>query len=155
MRFWVGFALGFALLALVSCGGVALSLGFGSLSLADLRGGGSAWTPPTLMPTPEPALGATGAAPGDVAGRFVAGMEARNITGTRVNVRRTPGHLGKPDDDVLLQVQPGEVLTILGDVASANGLTWHRVAVNGSEGWVAESTASGVQILAPADGAAQ
>jgi hypothetical protein len=82
-------------------------------------------------------------------------MQARNITGTRVNVRRTPGHLGKPDDDVLLQVQPGEVLTILGDVASANGLTWHRVAVNGSEGWVAESTASGVQILEPAGGAAQ
>jgi hypothetical protein len=133
---------------------VALSLGFGSLSLADLRGGDSSWTPPTLMPTPEPVL-TDGAAPGDAAGRFVAGMQARNITGTRVNVRRTPGHLGKPDDDVLLQVQPGEVLTILGDVASANGLTWHRVAVNGSEGWVAESTASGVQILEPAGGAAQ
>jgi hypothetical protein len=29
------------------------------------------------------------------------------------------------------------------------------VAVNGSEGWVAESTASGVQILEPAGGAAQ
>jgi len=148
-RFWVGFVLGFALLAVASCGGVALSLGLGRLSLAELRGDGTAWVPPTLMPTPEtpPALDGDPAGGGSGSARFAAGSIARNITSSRVNVRRTAGHLGKPGDDVLLQIEPGEEVEILGETMQADNLTWYRVLFKGSEGWVAESTASGVQIL--------
>ncbi|MGL4648702.1 MAG: SH3 domain-containing protein [Caldilineaceae bacterium] len=148
-RFWLGFALGFALLTIASCSGVALTLGFGRLSLAELRGDGVVWTAPTLIPTPAAALAAEGAAPEVTSGvgRFVAGALARNITGTRVNVRRTPGHLGKPASDVLAQIEPGEQVEILGETTQADNLIWYRVLFAGAEGWVAESTASGVQIL--------
>jgi hypothetical protein len=149
-RFWAGFVVGFALLTIASCTGVAATLGFGRLSLADLRGGESGWVPPTLVPTPEAPLGSDGVvAEGSLVagGRFEAGSRARNITGTRVNVRSTPGHLGKPEGDVLAQVSPGEQVEILGETATADNLTWYRVLFQGSEGWVAEATASGVQIL--------
>ncbi len=142
--FWLGFVIGFTLLTLASCGGLVLSLGLNRLSLSDLTGSSSAWTPPTLLPTPElPAP----AAPVTEGGAFVAGQTVRNVTGSRVNVRATPGHLGKPASDILLQISPGEQLVILGEAAQANNLTWQRVRVNGVEGWVAEATASGVQIL--------
>ena len=142
--FWIGFAIGFALLTAASCGGVALSLGLNRLSLSDLAGNSPAWTPPTLLPTPEaPAL----PAPAAEGGAFVAGQTVRNVTGSRVNVRATPGHLGKPAGDVLLQLSPGEQVVILGEIAQADNLIWQRVRVNGVDGWVAEATASGVQIL--------
>jgi hypothetical protein len=142
--FWIGFFIGFALLTLASCGGVVLSLGLNRLTLRDLAGSDSAWTPPTLIPTPEaPAL----PAPAAVDGKFSAGQIVRNVTSSRVNVRSTPGHLGKPAGDVLLQLSPGEQVVILGETAQADNLIWQRVRVNGSEGWVAEATASGVQIL--------
>lgn len=147
--FWVGFAVGFVALTIASCSGVAATLGFGRLSLADLRGGGSVWAPPTLAPTPTAPLVAEGDAAQAVTsgGRFAAGSLARNITGTRVNVRRTPGHLGKGADDVLVQITPGEQVEIQGETTSADGLTWYRVLYQGLDGWVAEATASGVQIL--------
>ena len=53
-------------------------------------------------------------------------------------------------------MRPGERVTILGGPESQDGLRWWQVRYQGSgasapvEGWVAESTASGVQILAPA-----
>ncbi len=145
-RYWLGFVLGFALLALVSCGGMAVALGFNRVTLADLRGDASAWTPPTLVPTPPAAEpGATTDAP--VTGRFGAGQTIFNVTGSRVNLRQTPGHLGKPGGDVLAQLRPGDAVVILGETASADNLIWWRVAYQGTEGWVAESTASGVEIL--------
>ena len=80
----------------------------------------------------------------------------RNVTTSRVNLRRTPGYLGKPNDDVLAQTRPGESMQILGDNAQVDGLTWWRILYvadgrGAVEGWVAEATASGVQILGPAE----
>ncbi len=145
-RYWLGFVLGFTLLMLVSCGGVAVSLGFNSLTLAELRGDTVAWTPPTLIPTPlAPAPGETPVAP--VAGRFSAGQTVYNITGSRVNLRQTPGHVGKSSSDVLAQLRPGDALIIEGETAAVDNLTWWRVTYQGNEGWVAEATASGVDIL--------
>lgn len=146
--FWVGFALGFALLTIGSCTALGIALGFGRLSLSEIRGDGSSWAPPTLMPTPEmdPQLaGGSGSATGT--GRFAAGDTLVNITGSRVNLRRTPGHLGKDASDVLAQLEPGSAVVLLGESTQANNLTWWRVAYQGHEGWVAEATASGVQIL--------
>ncbi len=51
--FWPGFALGFLLLASLSCGVSAAALGLNRISLDDLRGGtGPAWTPSPITPTP-------------------------------------------------------------------------------------------------------
>lgn len=153
--FWPGFALGFLLLASISCGGMVAALGLSGISLSDLQAGGSAWTPPPTTPTPVGILSESQVNPAEpavVEGLFSAGDTVHNATNSRVNIRRTPGYLGKPANDVLAQLQPGDAMTILGDAAGADNLTWREiryVAPNGSvtEGWVAEATASGVVIL--------
>ena len=87
-----------------------------------------------------------------VAGRFTPGQTVRNVTNSRVNVRAAPGFLSKPPEDVLGVLAPGATLEILGESAAADNLVWWRIrarAPDGAplEGWVAEATASGVQIL--------
>ncbi len=148
-RYWAGFAIGFALLALASCGGLAIAFGFDDLSLAQLRGNSAqAWVPPTLEPTPTVDPNAPAVVEEEpIDGRFAAGQTVFNVTASRVNVRRTPGHLGKEANDVLAQMDAGDPAEILGETAQADNLTWWRVAYQGNEGWVAEATASGVQIL--------
>jgi hypothetical protein len=149
--FLPGFVLGFALLALGSCGGMAVALGLNRLSLADLQNPGAAWTPPPVAPTPAVAE-VVPAAVDQVSTRFAPGQAVRNVTNSRVNVRAAPGYLSKPSGDVLGVVAPGATLEILGDSAAADNLVWWRVQVRAPdgaalEGWVAEATASGVQIL--------
>jgi hypothetical protein len=145
--------LGFGLLALASCGALWTVAGLDDLSLADLQGGGPAWTPPPLQPTPDAPPPLTGSGAADAGqDRFTAGQQTRNVTGSPVNLRATAGYLAKPEEDVLAQLQPGDVAEILGPSAQADGLTWWlvRTAVNDGrtvEGWVAEATASGVTIL--------
>lgn len=147
--FWPGFVIGFALLSLAGCGGLAAALGLTDLSLAEFQGVGAAWTPPTV-PTPASVDEVAAASAAEVVsdGAFQAGETVRNVTATRVNVRMTPGHLGKPVGDIITQIEPGATLEILGERTSQDNLYWWRVQVNGLEGWVAEATASGVQILA-------
>lgn len=146
--FWVGFALGFALLALASCAGLGIAFGFDSVSLSEIRGVANPWTPPTLAPTPTPdPLAVSGGEVTEGGGRFVAGQTLVNVTGSRVNLRSTPGHLGKDASDVLAQLEPGAAVVLTGENAQADNLIWWRVAYQGIEGWVAEATASGVQIL--------
>nr|HRJ42291.1 hypothetical protein [Caldilineaceae bacterium] len=85
-------------------------------------------------------------------GRLQPGSPARNVASSRVNIRRTPGYLGKGDDDILAQMEPGASVAILEWPQAADQLTWWHIRANTPtgpiEGWVAESTASGVQILA-------
>ena len=153
--FWPGFALGFLLLASLTCGVSAAALGLNRISLQDLRGGaGPAWTPAPITPTPVVAeANAQGdAANGSAAaGRFAAGQTVRNVTNSRVNVRMSPGYLGKTATDVIGLVEPGETLQVLGDPTAADDLIWWHVQTTGAGqpvvGWVAEQTASGVQIL--------
>ena len=88
-----------------------------------------------------------------VSDRFAAGVSVHNVTNSRVNVRTTPGYLGKPASDIVGQVDPGAAMTVLGDSQSADNLVWWRIRYQDPtgaalEGWVAEATASGVQILA-------
>jgi hypothetical protein len=151
--FWLAFAISFVLLAAVSCGGVALLAGFGDITLADLQSTDPVWTPPpvpTALPTDATAVGAdVNAQPG----RLQPGSLARNVAASRVNIRRTPGYLGKGDGDIVGQMEQSATVTILEWPQSADQLTWWYIrndTPTGSvEGWVAESTASGVQILAP------
>lgn len=152
--FWPGFALGFLLLASIACGGAAATLGLTRISLDDIRSNGAAvWTPAPVTVT-APGVSAPAADPAASASteaRFAPGSAVRNVTNSRVNIRTTPGYLGKPAADIIGQVAPGASMTVLGDAQSADNLVWWRIrydAPDGAiEGWVAEATASGVQIL--------
>jgi hypothetical protein len=148
-----GFVIGFILFALASCGGAALMLGVDASALVNLGNAGPAWTPPPLptqTPTPTVAEAAAAPAPALIA-TFRAGQSVRNITNSKVNVRREPGYLGKPGDDVIRQIEPGDTVTILEGPTASDGLIWWHIDVNGAAGWVAEATASGVQILGSGD----
>ena len=144
-----GFVIGFTLFALVSCGSAALMMGINPADFANLGNSGPVWTPPPLpTQTPPPTVDEAASAPTPVLiATFRVGQVVRNITNSKVNVRRTPGYLGKAGDDVILQIQPGDAVTILEGPTAADNLVWWRIDVNGSAGWVAEATASGVQIL--------
>jgi hypothetical protein len=153
--FWPGVIIGFLLSILASCGGTAVVLGLDRIDLSDLQSSGPAWTPPAApafaaqvepVETPLPDGSVT-------AGRFRLGQVVRNATSSQVNVRSVPGYLGKPEGDILTQIGPGVTVTILEGPQSKDNLTWWYIGVTGSgaEGWVAESTASGVQILAPVE----
>ena len=151
--FWLAFAISFVLLAGASCGGVALLAGFGDLSLSDLQSNDPVWTPP---PAPLPAditVPATVADGNVQPGRLQPGTQARNVAASRVNIRRTPGYLGKVDGDIVGQMEQGATVTILEWPQSADQLAWWYIRLDTPagpvEGWVAESTASGVIILAP------
>ena len=150
--FWVGFVTSFLLLSAVSCGGLVLSTGLNRLDLASLQGGEAGWSPPLVTPTPtlEPNVGGATAGQGD--GALALGEQVRNITNSRVNIRQTPGHLGKSDSDILAQMQPGATVTIIGGPTSADNLVWWQIQFTASDGrtldgWAAEATGSGVQIL--------
>jgi len=128
-----------------------MSTGLNRLDLASLQGGEAAWSPPDVTPTPtaDPAL--SGAAAGPSGGIFVIGQAVRNITNSRVNIRQSPGHLGKGDSDILAQMQPGESVTIIGGPTPMDNLVWWQIQYNSNggtiAGWTAEATGSGVQIL--------
>lgn len=71
---------------------------------------------------------------------------------TVVNVRRSPGHVAKPADDLLGQIAAGAAATVLGDARQVDGLTWWPLRctlTNGAtvDGWCAE-TVDGEPLLA-------
>ena len=80
-------------------------------------------------------------------GAFRVGQTVRNITTSPVNIRQSPGYLGKLPSDVINVIRPGDTLEIVAGPNPGDKLTWWRIRYNGTEGWVAEATASGVQIL--------
>lgn len=66
----------------------------------------------------------------------------------RVSLRRSPGYLGKNDQqDVLVEIPRGEIVRLLNGPQTADGLNWWYVGWNGYEGWIAEKTASGKIIM--------
>lgn len=156
--YWLAFAISFAILALASCGGVALMIGLSPSTLAELQSTSPSWTPP---PTPTdlpadatvPAVGQSPPGGSDAQSRLQPGTQARNVASSVVNIRRTPGYLGKGAEDIVAQMEPGTVVTILTWPQVADQLNWWQIRYTGpagsTDGWVAESTASGVQILSP------
>lgn len=153
--FWPGFAVGFFLLALLSLGGLALFAGVSPLRLTELQTQGNSWTPPPIPPTPEVVEQPTVVAqPGgqETPLGFQVGDTMRNMTQSRVNIRQMPGYLSKPEGDVVAQIGPGETVELLGGRATADNLNWWyiRYRTPGNQvidGWIADATASGVQIL--------
>jgi hypothetical protein len=69
------------------------------------------------------------------------------------NVRRSPGHLNKPADDVLGQVVKGTPVVIRASSQQADGLTWWPVRTTAGdgqqaiEGWIAQSAPGGKILL--------
>ena len=146
-----GFVVGFLLLAAVTCGGSLYAAGIDAGRIAELRSDSAAWTPPPT-PTLNPmALASPVAGDATSAYTYAPGDAPRNITSSLVNIRRSPGYLGKASDDVLAQVVPGQQVEILDGPQSSDGLLWWHVRLmdggRPNEGWIAEATGSGVQIL--------
>lgn len=153
-RFWLGFALAFITLSIISCGAVFLATGVTGLDLAELQHNEPRWQPPQVTATPTPSPTTVAEQPAVSDGLFRTGERVRNIAASRVNIRATPGYLGKPDGDIIGQVPPGAEVEIVGGRTLADNLIWwlvRYVAPNGGviQGWMAEATAGGVQIMAP------
>jgi hypothetical protein len=151
--FWPGFVVGFLLLSFASCGGIVLATGINRIDLANLQSGEQVWTPPAVTPTPEVTpLSAEAPVVGESGGAFSMGQQLFNITSSQVNIRALPGYLSKSPGDIIGQVPPGGAIEVIGGRSSADGLTWWYIrytAPDGGtiDGWIAEATASGVQIL--------
>lgn len=148
-----GFVIGFLLTGAIVCGGIGMLLGLDELSLADIRNSDDGWSPPEVTPTPETALVEDPFAPAaPLEGIFSQGDIVFNVTNSRVNIRSSPGHLGKPGEDIYAQAQPGDKMEILGGPSNTDNLTWWLIRYTASdsnitEGWIAEATSSGVTIL--------
>ncbi len=151
--FWPGFVVGFLLLTIASCGGMVLATGINRIDLSDLQSDGRAWTPPQVTATPVDApVSVDAPVIGKPGGAFSLGQRLTNITNSQVNIRAVPGYLSKPTGDVIGQVPPSGVVEVIGGRSAADGLTWWFIrytAPDGAaiDGWIAEATASGVQIL--------
>lgn len=150
--FWIGFGVGFGLLALASCSSLGVALGLNQLSLAELQGNGVVWTPPPYTPTPTAVAADEAVTVMGTSTRFAPQQRVRNLTNSRVNVRATPGYLSKPAGDVIGVLEPGATVVVSGENQAADNLTWWYVQATLADGrtvvgWVAEATASGVQIL--------
>ena len=150
--YWPGFLAGFLLLSSLSCGALFMATGVTRFDLADLQANQAGWTPPPALPTLEVAVAAPESDQDRIDDGYPPGEQLRNITSSLVNIRAVPGYLGKPDGDIVGQVPPGGVVEIVGERAVADNLVWWRIryiTADGAqvEGWIAEATASGVQIL--------
>jgi hypothetical protein len=150
--FWPGFIVGFLLLSIASCGGMVLATGINRIDLSDLQNDGQVWAPPEVTATPEVTPAAAAPIVGEAGGAFTAGQQLFNITSSQVNIRAAPGYLSKPAGDILGQVPPDGMVEVIGGRNFADGLTWWYIRYNAPDGvsidgWIAEATASGVQIL--------
>ena len=72
-----------------------------------------------------------------------------------VNIRRSPGHVSKPADDILAEVPSGTAMTVVGGPRMLDGLRWWRLEYRNSSGtvisgWMTEIRTTGEVILAPA-----
>lgn len=144
--FWPGFAAAFLVLSIFSCGGLAMATG---LNRIDLQNNGPVWTPPAITPTSADTVAASSANTTQNTGAFQIGETIHNIASGRVNIRQQPG---RNKEDILAQSVTGDSFQILGGPQAADGLIWWQVSYNTHDGrmiqgWVAEATGSGVQIL--------
>jgi hypothetical protein len=92
--------------------------------------------PPTTPPVP--------------AARFKPGDRAMTVAFVRL--RRTPGYMNKPGDDVIADIWQGTVAVIISGPKALDELTWWEVETQeitgkGVRGWMAESAPGGVPLL--------
>ena len=82
-------------------------------------------------------------------GPFSSGDQVEMVFSDLANLRRTPGYLKKPNNDVVTTVRPRSILTIDGGPTMKDGLTWWHVRYGSFVGWIAETRANGEPFLAP------
>lgn len=88
-------------------------------------------------------------------GSFVPGQTVRNsydADKNLINLRRTPGYVGKPASDILANLPRAATLTILGAATTVDKLNWWPVRYTDKAnrvytGWVAQTTRTGYAIL--------
>ncbi len=73
-----------------------------------------------------------------------------------VNLRRTPGYVGKGPEDRVLELSPGQIVTVTdGGSAQADSLIWWRVQVRDvippATGWMAQNGPDGAPLLELSD----
>lgn len=156
MPFWAGFVLSFLFLTIAGLGVLLLSTGVDRFDLSSLQGNENGWSPPAIIPTPTVDAERAGelVASSSGNGQYGTGAILRNVTGTNVRIRQTPGNLSKPEGDIVAGIPANGRVEVIGGPATADGLTWWLVRYttgNGEviEGWSAEVTASGLRILGP------
>lgn len=158
----IGVSAGAILFALTLCTVVMFLLPTFSTQWADATQTGPSWTPPpptaTLSltplptqpipsPTPTIATAASSQATPTNATNIKAGDVVTNVNNGPVNLRRTPGYLGKPNSDRIGLVPAGQQLRVVGGPEPKDNLVWWQVQWENKTGWMAENTASGVLIL--------
>lgn len=91
----------------------------------------------------------TGTTPGSIR----RGVKIRALMPARI--RRTPGYVGKPDNDVLGEAGSDSVWGVTGGPVAAQDLTWWEVEGDSPfgalKGWVAETAPGGLQLFAVVD----
>lgn len=87
---------------------------------------------------------------------FSAGDEICNIFSEPVNLRTSPGYLGKPSEDVIATVSNEPVLTVVDGPVQADSLTWWQVQTMAgaasledqpASGWIAVASPQGQRFL--------
>ena len=158
----IGVSAGAILFALTLCTVVMFLLPTFSTQWADATQTGPSWTPPppTTIPLPTPiptptyttsntndsTTTSSQATPTNAA-NIKAGDVVTNVNNGPVNMRRTPGYLGKPNSDRIGLVPAGQQLRVVGGPEPKDNLVWWQVQWENKTGWMAENTASGVLIL--------
>lgn len=56
----------------------------------------------------------------------------------QANIRRTPGHLNKPKSDIIGTLRVGEIVSVTGETANADGHTWAQIDRNGRKFWTVQ-----------------
>ncbi len=143
----IGVLLGLATALLLVVAGLYLF----AQTMGGSRTSPARWQPVTPTPTPivSPTPTATPSPTPTPEGIYVGGA-ARVVSQTRVNMRRTPGYRNKPADDVIAAVPPNSLLDVVGGPREKDGLRWWQVRWKGKKGWMAEFSARGTRLLAPA-----
>ncbi len=138
--------LGFVtVLVLVGAGAFFVAKG-----MAENAAGPTRWQPITPTPTLPPTPTVAALTPTPVPEGIYVGGQAEVVSGVGVRMRRTPGYKNKPAGDVIVVVPPQSVMDVVGGPREVDGLRWWRVRWQGKEGWMAEYSARGLQLLAPA-----
>ncbi len=66
-----------------------------------------------------------------------------------VNIRKTPGYMNKPEDDILIRIPPGNSVEVTDGPVEVQDLKWYLVRYGDFTGWAAESGVSGKRLLMP------
>jgi hypothetical protein len=102
------------------------------------------------IPTPTSSILVSGASSVSVgcAANITVGASAFALHDS-VRVRRTPGYVGKNDaTDTVLFLYKADIVDVRGGPQEADGLCWWHVEYGGVEGWTADHSSEGLQLLA-------